>query len=55
MKKEGGQKRDEPLKYMKVSFSDDAACRKNGSMARILLVARGEKSALRPMVRTGSL
>lgn len=40
---------------MKVSFSDDAACRKNESMARILLVSRGEKSALRPMVRTGSL
>lgn len=49
------KKGNAPLKYMNVSFSDDAACKKNGSMARILLVSRGEKSALSPMVRTGSL
>lgn len=39
---------------MKVSFSDAAACRKNGSIARMLFTSRGEKSALSPMVRTGS-
>lgn len=39
---------------MKVLFSDAAACRKKGSIARIALISRGEKSALSPIVLMGN-